>query len=92
MFHGITNRGQGWLKVLTATPVPITHLPAYVNSYSYTYKVSSLKEVPTWRLMQEHGDMQVEEIAKASAAITKQLEANAPLPHALGCGCGPCYW
>jgi hypothetical protein len=68
-----------------------TNLPAYVNSYSYTYKVSC-KEVPTWRRMQEHGDMQVAAIAKASALIAKQLEANAPLPHAPGCGCGPCYW
>ena len=69
-----------------------THLPAYVNSYSYTIKVSckgDMREVEEARRMQEHVAVA---IAKASVLIAKQLEANAPLPHAPGCGCDPCYW
>ena len=77
---------------MNTNPTP-TYLPAYVNSYSYTIKVSCKSGVhqPSW--LQEHVAVaDAIAIAKASVLIANQLEANAPLPHAPGCGCGPCYW
>lgn len=75
-------------KYMNTNPIPTTNLPAYVNSYSYTIKVSckgDMREVENARRLQELE-------AVAIAKIAKQLEANAPLPHAPGCGCDPCYW
>ena len=74
---------------MNTNPTP-TYLPAYVNSYSYTIKVSC--KYGDMREERERMEHEAIAIAKASLIIAKQFEANAPLPHAPGCGCDPCYW